>query len=169
MQNSTDNKNTTNIHKATARLIALQVLYADEFSQDSSVGSHLLEYLSQSQNKIYEDMLRNGETIAAPEKNFLLALYEYTKRNIQAIDLNISQNLKGPWKIDNIDPVILSIIRLAISEMLFFGDIPGKVIIDQYVSLTGDFYSKTEIGFVNALLDSLHKNISRTIHNTQEL
>ena len=168
MQNSKDTNNIHNLDKITARLVALKMLYADDFSDQASVAISPSEFTQRFKvNELYADMLQQDEAIAEPDQEFLSILYTATISNLNDIDKIIGQNLKPGWTLEKIDPVVKSILRLAISELLFLGDIPQKVIIDQYVSLTRDFYEKQEVGFVNALLDKLAKNIRQNTSRSE--
>jgi len=149
-----------NLGKTTARLLALQILYSENFDESTQREVLLDDCLEKYKiGEIYSDMVQKDDSIIEPDNNFLKMLLVTTQSNIGDIDANIAQFLKSGWTLDKIDPVVKVILRLAVCELLFFGDVPHKVIIDQYVSLVGDFYIKQEIGFVNAMLDALAKKI----------
>jgi N utilization substance protein B len=40
-------------------------------------------------------------------------------------------------------------------------DVPALVIIDQYVSISSDFFAGKEIGFINGTLDSIAKDVRK--------
>lgn len=72
-----------------------------------------------------------------------------------AIDEAISEKLNEKWKLDRLDVTLRAIMRCAAYEILRCFDVPGTVIIDQYVSIAHDFYEGGEPKFVNASLDKL--------------
>ena len=164
------NDQLVNLGKTTARLLALQILYSENF--DEKVQQEILfdEYIEKYKvGEIYSDMVQKDDAIIEPDEHFLKELLVTTQSNLENIDANIKQFLKSGWTIDKIDPVVKVILRLAVCELLFFGDIPHKVIIDQYVSLVSDFYINQEIGFVNAMLDALAKKIRVTVEKIIEV
>jgi N utilization substance protein B len=72
-----------------------------------------------------------------------------------AIDKAVSEKLSEKWKLDRLDTTLRAIMRCAAYEILRCFDVPGTVIIDQYVSMAHDFYEGGEPKFVNAALDKL--------------
>ena len=73
--------------------------------------------------------------------------------NLGAIDEKIAQNLKE-WKIDRISKVNLSILRLAICEMMYFKDIPYQVSINEAVEIAKKFGDDDSPSFINGVLAS---------------
>ena len=150
----------SNIPKVTSRLVALQILYSEDFFEQDLHEFLENDYIAKyKKGEIYSDFIQTDEVIIEPDEIFLKELLANTKKNIEAIDQHILSNLKKSWTIEKLDPIIRSILRLAVCEMLIFGDIPVKVILDQYVSLAYDFYVSDEVGFVNGVLDAIGKII----------
>ena len=50
------------------------------------------------------------------------------------------------------------IIKLALSEMLYFDDVPGKVSIVEAVEISKDYSTKDSSGFINGILDSIYND-----------
>lgn len=60
------------------------------------------------------------------------------------------------WPLDTVSPLDLSILRLAIYELLFQkSKTPYKVVIDEAVELGKEFGSETTSAFVNGVLGSI--------------
>ncbi len=55
--------------------------------------------------------------------------------NLEDIDSRIVNALVN-WKLDRVSKVNLTILRLAVGEMLFVEDVPGSVAINEAVELT---------------------------------
>lgn len=92
---------------------------------------------------------------------------EYIKNVINIVDTNkvqideiISEALVN-WKLDRISKVNLTILRLAIGEMLFIEDVPGKVAINEAVELTRKYSEEKSIAFINGVLDRALKGIDK--------
>ena len=74
------------------------------------------------------------------------------------IDKEISDNLKK-WDIDRIGKVELSIMRVAVTEMLYVEDIPLKVSINEAIELAKVFADDQAPKYINGVLASILKKI----------
>jgi N utilization substance protein B len=61
------------------------------------------------------------------------------------------------WDLDRMSVVDRCVLRMAVYEMLFGGDVPYKVAIDEAVSLAAKYGGDESGGFVNGVLDSIAK------------
>ena len=57
------------------------------------------------------------------------------------------------WAYDRLDVILRCILRLGAFEMLNRVEVPAKVIIGEYVDLADAFFSGSEPGIVNGILD----------------
>ena len=78
--------------------------------------------------------------------------------NIEAIDEKIIQSLVN-WKLDRVSKVNLTILRLAVGEMMFVEDVPGSVAINEAVELTKKYSDEKSCSFVNGVLDKVLKSL----------
>lgn len=69
-----------------------------------------------------------------------------------AVDQEISSHLKKGWKIDRIAKIDLAILRIAMTEILFYEDIPESVSINEAVNLSKKFSDDESSSFINGLL-----------------
>lgn len=69
-----------------------------------------------------------------------------------AVDQEISSHLKKGWKIDRIAKIDLAILRIAMTEILFYEDIPESVSINEAVNLSKKFSDDESGSFINGLL-----------------
>ncbi len=79
------------------------------------------------------------------------------RRKIDAVIESFSEH----WRLDRITVVDRSILRLAIFELLMCPDIPAKVVINEAVELGKRFGSEQSGSFVNGILDSISRRLSR--------
>jgi N utilization substance protein B len=77
-------------------------------------------------------------------------------KNKKSIDEKIEKNLKQDWKLERISKVDLSILRLAIYEILY-KEIPFKVAINEAVELAKKYGEDSSKKFVNGILASIVK------------
>ena len=152
-----------NLKKVTARLFAIQILYSTDFFCEKSTDKFINDFIERYKSGDFSDgIISDDEHFVSPDKDLLSEILNLVKNSKDDIDIYIKKYIKKNWTIDRLDPIIRSILRCGIAELINFGDIPVKVILDQYVSLTRDFYEKQEVGFVNAILDNAAKEIRNT-------
>ena len=105
--------------------------------------------------QLYDFALENEViTVGDFTKSLLLKAWE----NVEYIDTVIEKYSVG-WKLNRISKVALAALRLAISEMLYFDDIPSGVSINEAVELCKKYGAKEDFAFVNGLLGSASKGI----------
>ena len=78
--------------------------------------------------------------------------------NLEDIDSRIVNALVN-WKLDRVSKVNLTILRLAVGEMLFGDDVPGSVAINEAVELTKKYSDEKSTSFVNGVLDKVLKTL----------
>ena len=78
--------------------------------------------------------------------------------NLEDIDSRIVNALVN-WKLDRVSKVNLTILRLAVGEMLFVDDVPGSVAINEAVELTKKYSDEKCTSFVNGVLDKVLKTL----------
>jgi len=91
------------------------------------------------------------------DKAFCRALVETTMSNLPEIDREITKVVKN-WPYDRVSVIDKTILRLGTCEMLFFGDIPPQVSINEAIEI-GKKYGGADSGrFINGVLDAVRKN-----------
>ncbi len=77
--------------------------------------------------------------------------------NIDTIDDMIRSHLIN-WDFDRLSKIDLSVLRLAVYEMKYSEDVPGKVAINEAIELVKKYNDHKAGVFVNGLLDRVYKN-----------
>lgn len=94
----------------------------------------------------------NPENAVQPEdKTYISEKYEKIAARLTEIDGQINGKAKG-WDTGRMGKVDLTIIRLAVYEILFDEDIPTGVAINEAVELAKKFGQDESAGFVNGVL-----------------
>lgn len=94
----------------------------------------------------------NRESDVQPEdKNYISDKYEKIMSRLSEIDGQINEKAKG-WDTGRMGKVDLTIIRLAVYEILFDEDIPTGVAINEAVELAKKFGQDESSGFINGVL-----------------
>lgn len=73
------------------------------------------------------------------------------------IENQISKNLKSGWSMERISKVNISILRIAIYEMVY-GKLPYKVVINEAVELAKKYGEEASASFINGVLASVVKD-----------
>lgn len=77
--------------------------------------------------------------------------------NLMVIDKFITSSAPE-WPLERINRIDLSILRLAVFELLIQKTEPPKVIIDEAVELGKEFGSESSASFINGVLGDIWKN-----------
>ena len=103
-----------------------------------------------------EDHASTGSDVPESDREYIRTKYEKIVELLPEIDAKIDGSAKG-WSISRIGKVELSILRLAVFEMLYDDSIPVGVAIDEAVELSNRFGQDSSASFVNGILASLAK------------
>lgn len=76
--------------------------------------------------------------------------------NLETIDKKIEEYSEN-WTIDRMAIVDRNVLRVAVYEFLYSGDVPFKVIIDEAVELAKKYGSEESGAFINGILDRMHR------------
>ncbi len=128
--------------KSSARRFAMQALYGWMISNNDLL---LIE-----QHYLQE---RNS-------KNFDVDYFKLLLHNIPKKQSILDQEIikYSNRTIEQLDPIELSILRIASYELIFCQDIPFKAIISEALELANMFGSETSYKFINAVIDRLAKD-----------
>ncbi len=74
------------------------------------------------------------------------------------IDSMIEQNAIG-WRKDRLSRVSLSLLRLALCEMLYIEDVPTSVSINEAVELAKIYASQEDASFINGVLGTVSRQL----------
>lgn len=103
---------------------------------------NLQQMVSADKERFASDLLRT----VLEKEDFLLQL--------------ISPKLKN-WDPDRIALLDMVIMKMGVSEFLFFETIPPKVTINEYIDLAKEYSTAQSGHFVNGILDNIHKELTQ--------
>ena len=103
-----------------------------------------------------EENKSTGSDIPDKDREYIKEKYESIISVLPEIDEKIDGAAKG-WSISRIGKVELSVLRLAVYELLYDDDIPVGVAIDEAVELSKKFGQESSAPFVNGILATLAK------------
>jgi len=90
--------------------------------------------------------------------SYALQLVNGVRDNLEELDANIGRHSQN-WKVKRIAMVELTIMRLAVYEMICREDIPVKVAINEAIELAKTFGDNNSRNFVNGILDAVAREI----------
>ena len=140
--------------RTTARAAAMQMIF-----EKISGGQGGEETLKMVYDELREDGLPGVERIGRKEPDpedraYITAALEGVLAHLEEIDALIEKTAKG-WPIDRMSLVDLTILRLAVWEILFAEDVPGSVSIAEAMELTERFSDPQDKPFVNGILGTI--------------
>ena len=89
-------------------------------------------------------------------KEYLKDILFGVSKNEEKISKLIAENLKEKWTIDRISKVNLSLLKVAIYEMMY-NKLPYKVAINEVVELAKTYSDEQAQSFINGILASIVK------------
>jgi N utilization substance protein B len=114
---------------------------------------YALEQGGGSADEIMRSVLRPDSFEAAPAKRFSEQLFLRSLDNVDATDTLIQAHAQN-WEFERIALVDRLVLRMALTEMLAFEDIPPKVSINEAIDLAKRYSTDKSGHFVNGILDS---------------
>jgi N utilization substance protein B len=129
-----------------AREIALQMLYQMEVNPVDPQEALAL---------LWRNVSAGRET-----REFVERIVQGVHANRQEIDQVIARHSEH-WRLDRMDWVDRSILRMGVFELLFCDDIPHKVAMNEAVDLGKKFGAEESGAFINGILDKISKTETR--------
>lgn len=128
--------------RKTARQVAMQLIYQYELGGDG-VSSTIEESMEKP------DL--NAEDMA-----YIQAMLDGSEQKKQELDEQIAKYAVG-WSLERIAKVDLSILRLALFEVLYRKDIPESVSINEAIDLAHMYSTPEAASFINGILGSVSR------------
>jgi len=128
-----------------ARENVLQILYAYEFTHDPVA-------------KIIEDVCDDfTESTMEFIKKLIVRVIEHEKEADTLI-----QSRTQNWDFDRIAMIDRLLLRIGISEFLFFEDIPPKVSINEVIEISKRYSTEKSSKFINGILDTIFDDLKKS-------
>ena len=114
--------------------------------------------------KIYNSLMNKNTIIEFPKnqyKKFIKDVVTGTLERSDLIEETVNNYLKTDIDLKKTDKILKIILFAAVFELLFKHNNPKKVIISEYLLASEYFLEKVQIGYLNAILDKLAKEIRK--------
>ena len=119
-----------------------KLLFLREFNEESEMPAQLALYVE------------GLESLKQEEQTYMEEKYQLVCGRLEEIDAMLNEASKG-WKTTRMSKADLAILRLAVYEMKYDGDIPVKVAINEAVELGKAFGGEESAHFINGILGKL--------------
>ncbi len=101
-----------------------------------------------------QDRLR----VPPPARDFGRKIVEQVLKHREEIDQLIKEYSKH-WRLERISPIERNILRIGICELLYFGENPIKVILNEALELSKCYGNLESPRFINGILDPLASHL----------
>jgi transcription antitermination protein NusB len=114
--------------------------------------------------KIYNSLMNPGVQIDYPKnqyKKFIKDVVSGTLERTDLIEETINAHLSDDIDLTKTDKLLKIILFAGVFELIFKHKIPTKVIISEYLLASEYFLEKIQIGYLNAILDKMAKQLRK--------
>tara|TARA_B100001029_G_C15050745_1_gene450538 strand:- start:319 stop:1188 length:870 start_codon:yes stop_codon:yes gene_type:complete len=94
------------------------------------------------------------------DKKFAVKLFRETINNENEFELLIESKVKN-WELERISKMDLLLIKIALTEIISFQDIPIKVSFNEYIEISKYYSTKNSKVFINGVLDKIVSDFKR--------
>ncbi len=148
-----DEANQTVNKRGSARLFAVQALYQMDVSR-AKISEVVHEFETM---RIGQEL--DGEKYLEADLAWFRGLVSGVVKEQKEMDPMIHKTLPKDWPLSRIDTLLRAILRCGTFELLKRKDVPARVVISEYLEVTKAFFTEEEPRLVNALLDTLAREL----------
>ncbi len=135
--------------RGAARLAAVQALYQMDIA-GAGINDIFAEFESHWLGGEVE-----GEQYLPAEAAFFRDIVSGVVRDQEKLDPLIDDALSKGWPLKRIDAILRAVLRAGSYELERRKDVPGRVVVSEYVDVANAFVEAEETGMVNAVLDQI--------------
>ncbi len=126
--------------RKNARTWAMKLFYSMDMNQDYS-------------KECFQNFL-DQHSLPKDEKDYIRSIYYYYVDHEESINDIIRSHL-SKWKLERIAKIDISIIRIAIIEILYIDNVPDSVAINEAVEIAKLYGAEEAYKFINGVLGSV--------------
>lgn len=139
--------------RGAARLAAVQALY-----QMDIAGTALNEILAEFESHWLGGEVEGSQYLPA-EAAFFRDIVTGTVREQRKLDPLIDVALSAGWPLKRVEALLRAVLRAGAFELDQRKDVPARVVVSEYVDVANAFVDRDETGMVNAVLDTLARQL----------
>ena len=114
--------------------------------------------------KLYNSLMNPEAKIDYPKNQYKKFIKDVVKGTLERSDLieeTVNTHLSNDINLIKTDKILKIILFAAIFELMFKHNTPKKVIISEYLLASEYFLEKIQIGYLNAILDKISKELRK--------
>ncbi|MCC6470783.1 MAG: transcription antitermination factor NusB [Alphaproteobacteria bacterium] len=142
--------------RGAARLAAVQALYQLDIN-GGKPDAVIQEFVD---HRLGREL--DGDVYGGADETLFRAIVAGAATKREELDNMIAAVLPEAWPLDRLETILREILRCGVYELAELPEIPGPVVISEYVGVADAFYQGKEPGMVNAVLDRLARELRAT-------
>ncbi|MFM9942369.1 MAG: transcription antitermination factor NusB [Hyphomicrobiaceae bacterium] len=139
--------------RSAARVAAVQALYQMDLA-GTDLTDLIAEFMTLRFGPDAED-----QNLKDADQGYFTDVVKGVVRRQREIDPMIDQQLAQGWRLNRIDSILRAVLRAGVFELMERADVPGRVIISEYIKVAQAFLSDDEPKVVNGVLDRLARKL----------
>ena len=139
--------------RSVARLAAVQALYQIEFG-----GGKAEEVIDDFVNHRLGNEI-DGDRYGEADADFFRSLVRGGAGRQEELDALLKGSLSRDREPSRLDGILRALLRAAAFELLARKDVPGRVVINEYLDVANAFFGGPEPRLVNGVLDNLARHL----------
>ncbi len=151
--------------KTIARIAAVQALYQYISNHQEQKAEELISAIAHyyKDNEINNDLgiASKSKTKIKLNVSYFTNIVTFAIKDQEAIDQIITDHLSDGWKWEHLHTTLVALLRASICELIYFPEVPFKVIINEFTDIASDMLKESEVAFVNSMLDKVSKELKR--------
>jgi N utilization substance protein B len=148
------------ILKSTLAQQALEDLHINWQVDQDVLQAMIAKTLKNFSSTQEENQLAQVSSNWIEDKEYVLDLFQKTIANNDTYQQLIADKTKN-WDADRIAMMDIILMKMALSEMLFFTSIPVKVTINEYLEIAKEFSTPKSNSFINGILDKILEDLQK--------
>ena len=122
------------------------------------VNTHILKILKNINRKNFRKLFFLDVFSNRRDKKYFDDLVNLSTKNFESNNKLIRGYVTN-WDLDRLAKIDHVIMNLAITELIFFKEIPSKVTLNEYIEISKDYSTNKSSVFINGILDKLVKDL----------
>lgn len=133
------------------------LFWADDFEVAAIFVLKTLKILSEAfspKDELLSLLRKDQDEDIADDRDFILELFRKTLLHTEEFDKRIETRTRN-WELERIALTDIILIKMALTEFIYFPQIPIKVTMNEYIEISKQFSSVKSKLFINGILDKL--------------
>ncbi|WP_207941703.1 transcription antitermination factor NusB [Enterococcus sp. DIV2402] len=135
------------------RQMAVQALFPLDFNQDLEKKDAIFHAIELE----HEDMIDEEHENFIP--TYLDLLVTGVCENKESLDKMIQEHLRRGWSLQRLSKMDVTILRIALFEMLYVDNVPNKVALNEAIELAKTFSDDQSRKFINGVLSTINNKL----------